>query len=149
MTGLDQDMMQKNLSCRTLKEAQKNMYLYGFSFIPLNFLLLCLGVLLLALAGETGTALPPVNDDILPMFALQGHLGQGVFVLFTIGMIAATFSNADSALTAMTTSVCVTFRTPGISRRRWHGGSATLYMQVWLSFWYSSSARWLRRTARA
>ncbi len=107
MTGLDQDMMQKNLSCKNLREAQKNMYCYGFSFIPLNFLFLCLGILLLALAGQMNLTLPEVNDDILPMFATQGYLGQTVLVLFTIGIIAAAFSNSDSALTAMTTSVCV------------------------------------------
>ncbi len=107
MTGLDQDMMQKNLSCRNLREAQTNMYCYGFSFIPLNFLFLCLGVLLLALAGKMNIELPPINDDILPMFATQGYLGAVVPVLFTIGMVAASFSNSDSALTAMTTSVCV------------------------------------------
>ena len=107
MTGLDQDMMQKNLSCRNLQEAQKNMYCYGFSFIPLNFLFLCLGILLIALAGQMHLELPAMNDDILPMFAAQGYLGQSVLVLFTIGIIAAAFSNSDSALTAMTTSVCV------------------------------------------
>lgn len=107
MTGLDQDMMQKNLSCRNLRDAQKNMYIYGFSFIPLNLLLLGLGILLLVLAEKTGTVLPEHGDDILPMFALDGLLGNAVTVLFTIGIIAATFSNADSALTAMTTSVCV------------------------------------------
>ena len=107
MTGLDQDMMQKNLSCRNLHEAQNNMYCYGFSFIPLNFLFLCLGILLIALAGQMQLELPAMNDDILPMFATQGYLGQSVLVLFTIGIIAAAFSNSDSALTAMTTSVCI------------------------------------------
>ncbi|MCK9159435.1 MAG: sodium:solute symporter [Bacteroidaceae bacterium] len=107
MTGLDQDMMQKNLSCRNLKEAQKNMYCYGFAFIPLNFLFLCLGILLLVLAQKTGMTLPVVSDNILPMFAANGYLGETVLVLFTIGVIAAAFSNSDSALTAMTTSVCV------------------------------------------
>ena len=107
MTGLDQDMMQKNLSCRNLREAQKNMYCYGFSFIPLNFLFLCLGILLITLAGQMQLALPAMNDDILPMFAAQGYLGRPVLILFTIGIIAAAFSNSDSALTAMTTSVCV------------------------------------------
>ena len=107
MTGLDQDMMQKNLSCKNLREAQKNMYCYGFSFIPLNLLFLCLGILLLTLAGQMNLALPEVNDDILPLFATQGYLGQTVLVLFTIGIIAAAFSNSDSTLTAMTTSVCV------------------------------------------
>lgn len=107
MTGLDQDMMQKNLSCRNLHEAKKNMYCYGFSFIPLNFLFLCLGILLIALAGQMQLELPAMNDDILPMFATQGYLGQSVLILFTIGIIAAAFSNSDSALTAMTTSVCI------------------------------------------
>jgi Na+/proline symporter len=107
MTGLDQDMMQKNLSCRNLHEAKKNMYCYGFAFIPLNLLFLALGILLVVLAGKLHLALPAMNDDILPMFATQGYLGQGVLILFTIGIIAAAFSNSDSALTAMTTSVCV------------------------------------------
>lgn len=107
MTGLDQDMMQKNLSCRNLREAKKNMYCYGFSFIPLNLLFLCLGILLIALAGQMNLELPTMNDDILPMFAAEGHLGPSVLILFTIGIIAAAFSNSDSALTAMTTSVCV------------------------------------------
>lgn len=107
MTGLDQDMMQKNLSCRNLKEAQKNMYCYGFAFIPLNLLFLCLGILLLVLANQMQLPLPVMNDDILPMFATQGYLGQAVLVLFTIGIIAAAFSNSDSALTSMTTSFCV------------------------------------------
>ena len=107
MTGLDQDMMQKNLTCRNLKEAQKNMYSYGFSFIPLNYLFLCLGVLLLILSAQLQIDLPTKSDDILPMLATDGYLGQGVIVLFTIGIIAAAFSNSDSALTAMTTSVCV------------------------------------------
>lgn len=107
MTGLDQDMMQKNLTCRSLKDAQKNMYSYGFAFIPLNFLFMCLGILLLVLAGQMNLALPAGNDDILPMFATQGYLGSSVLILFTIGIIAAAFSNSDSALTSMTTSFCV------------------------------------------
>lgn len=72
MTGLDQDMMQKNLSCKNLREAQKNMYCYGISFVPVNFLFLSLGVLLLLLASRTGMALPAGGDDILPLFAAEG-----------------------------------------------------------------------------
>ena len=98
MTGLDQDMMQKNLTCRNLKEAQKNMYCYGFSFVPVNFLFLVLGVLLLLVAPQLGVVLPTKGDDILPMFAAEGYLGPVVLVLFTIGIIAAAFSSADSAL---------------------------------------------------
>ena len=107
MTGLDQDMMQKNLTCKTLREAQKDMCTYGFAFIPANLLFLALGVLLVMLAGRQGVALPASSDDILPMFAATGSLGNIVLVLFTIGVMAASFSSADSALTALTTSFCV------------------------------------------
>jgi len=107
MSGLDQDMMQKNLSCKNLKEAQRNMYCYGFSFIPINFLFLCLGILLLVLAGRMKLELPALSDDILPMFAAQGYLGNSVLILFSIGIIAAAFSSSDSALTSLTTSFCV------------------------------------------
>ncbi|MCD7935824.1 MAG: sodium:solute symporter [Tannerellaceae bacterium] len=107
MTGLDQDMMQKNLSCKSLKEAQKNMYTYGFAFTPVNFLFLSLGVLLIALADQQQITLPAMNDDILPMFCTSGMLGDSILIFFTIGIIAAAFSSADSALTALTTSFCV------------------------------------------
>lgn len=107
MTGLDQDMMQKNLSCRNLKDAQKNMYFYGFAFIPVNLLFLSLGILLVVLAGEKGITLPALNDEILPMFATSGLLGNSLLIFFTIGIIAAAFSSADSALTALTTSFCI------------------------------------------
>lgn len=107
MTGLDQDMMQKNLSCKNLKDAQKNMYTYGFAFTPVNFLFLSLGVLLLVLASQQQVELPALNDDILPMFCTSGILGSSILIFFTIGIIAAAFSSADSALTALTTSFCV------------------------------------------
>lgn len=107
MTGLDQDMMQKNLSCKSLKDAQKNMYSYGFAFTPINFLFLCLGILLVAMASQWQMELPVSGDDILPMFCTSGLLGNLVLIFFTIGIIAAAFSSADSALTALTTSFCV------------------------------------------
>ncbi|MDH6358776.1 sodium:solute symporter [Parabacteroides sp. PF5-9] len=107
MTGLDQDMMQKNLSCKSLKDAQKNMYTYGFAFTPVNFLFLSLGVLLLTLASQQQIELPALNDDILPMFCTSGLLGDSILIFFSIGIIAAAFSSADSALTALTTSFCV------------------------------------------
>lgn len=107
MTGLDQDMMQKNLSCKSLKDAQKNMYAYGFAFTPVNFLFLSLGVLLLSLAAQKNIELPLLNDDILPMFCTSGILGHSILIFFTIGIIAAAFSSADSALTALTTSFCI------------------------------------------
>lgn len=107
MTGLDQDMMQKNLSCRNLKEAQKNMYAYGISFVPVNLLFLSLGALLLIFASQSGLPLPEKSDDILPFFAAEGRLGIVTMIFFTIGIVAAAFSSADSALTALTTSFCI------------------------------------------
>jgi len=107
MTGLDQDMMQKNLSCRNLRDAQKNMYVYGLAFTPINFLFLCLGILMITLAANLNITLPAAGDEILPMFATSGILGHSVLVFFTLGIIAAAFSSADSALTALTTSFCV------------------------------------------
>lgn len=107
MTGLDQDMMQKNLTCKTLREAQKDMCTYGFAFVPANLLFLSLGVLLMMLAKHQGVALPEQADDLLPMFAASGQLGDMVVIFFTIGIVAASFSSADSAMTAITTSLCV------------------------------------------
>ncbi len=107
MTGLDQDMMQKNLSCRNLKDAQKNMYIYGSAFTPINFLFLCLGILLVTLASQMNISLPASGDDMLPMFCSSGILGQSILIFFTIGIIAAAFSSADSALTSLTTSFCI------------------------------------------
>ena len=107
MTGLDQDMMQKNLTCKSLREAQKDMCTYGFAFVPANLLFLSLGVLLVALASKEGVALPASGDELLPMFAATGQMGMAVVVLFTVGVVASSFSSADSALTALTTSCCV------------------------------------------
>ena len=107
MTGLDQDMMQKNLTCKSLADAKKDMCTYGFAFVPANLLFLALGVLLMMMLGRYGMQMPTKGDDLLPMFAASGMLGNGVVVLFTIGIVAASFSSADSALTAMTTSFCV------------------------------------------
>lgn len=107
MTGLDQDMMQKNLSCKNLKDAQKNMYSYGLSFVPVNLIFLSLGLLLIVLASNSGLNLPEKSDDILPFFAAEGRLGFATLVFFTIGIVAAAFSSADSALTALTTSFCI------------------------------------------
>lgn len=106
MTGLDQDMMQKNLTCKNLKDAQKNMRWYGFAFMPMNLLFLVLGLLMTYYAASTGIQLPAKGDEILPFMASQ-HLGTTVFILFIVGIIAAAFSSADSALTALTTSFSV------------------------------------------
>lgn len=107
MTGLDQDMMQKNLTCKSEKDARKDMCAYGFAFVPVNLMLMALGVLLVLLAQTRGVELPASSDDILPVFAATGSLGMTVVVLFTIGLLASSFSSADSALTSITTSWCV------------------------------------------
>ena len=137
MTGLDQDMMQKNLTCRTLREAQKDMCTYGFAFVPANLLFMALGVLLMMLAQKDGIALPASGDELLPMFAATGRLGSTVVVLFTIGIVAASFSSADSALTALTTSYCVDIRQREGDeqlRRRAHIGIAGVFGRVILMF---------------
>lgn len=106
MTGLDQDMMQKNLSCKNIKEAKKNMYWYGCAFIPANFLFLTLGALLLIYAQREGISIPERGDDLFPILATQ-HLGPYVAVFFLIGLMAAAYSSADSALTSLTTSFTI------------------------------------------
>ena len=103
-------MMQKNLTCKTLREAQKDMCTYGMAFVPANLLFMALGILLMMLAQKQGLPLPDTGDELLPMFAASGMLGNSVVILFTIGIVAASFSSADSALTAMTTSYCVDIR---------------------------------------
>lgn len=107
MTGLDQDMMQKNLTCRSLREAQKDMCCYGLMFLPVNLLFLALGVLLYALCAQQGITPPAQSDELLPMLVERGVLGHLVIIPFTIGIVAAAFSSADSAITALTTSVCI------------------------------------------
>ncbi len=137
MTGLDQDMMQKNLTCKSLREAQKDMCSYGVAFVPANLLFLSLGVLLTLLAARQGTALPQAGDELLPMFAATGALGNWVLVLFSLGIVAASFSSADSALTAMTTSFCVDIcRRKGDEqlRKRAHVGMAVVFAAFILLF---------------
>ena len=105
MTGLDQDMMQKNLTCRTLKDAQKNMMGYGLCFLPVNALFLILGIVLYTLCAQQGIAAS--GDRLLPTLVQSGCLGEWVVIPFTIGIVAAAFSSADSALTALTTTICI------------------------------------------
>ena len=107
MTGLDQDMMQKNLTCKNLREAQKDMCTYGVCFIPVNFLFLVLGVLLYTFAAGQGIDVPAKTDQLFPMLVQEGWFGYGVTVLFVLGIAAAAFSSVDSALTALTTSFCI------------------------------------------
>jgi Na+/proline symporter len=130
MTGLDQDMMQKNLTCRTLREAQKNMCSYGVCFLPVNMLFLALGILLARHFEAMGVALPGKGDELLPMF-VQTSGSSLVLVLFTLGIVAASFSSADSALTALTTSYCVDIRqrlADEALRRRTHVAMCLLFI---------------------
>ena len=137
MTGLDQHMMQKNLTCKTLRDAQKDMCVGGFFFVPVNLLFLSLGVLLLLLAHKEGLAVPADSDELLPMFAASGWMGSLVLVLFSIGIVAASFSGTDSALTAVTTSFCVDIRERPADerlRRRAHFGICMLFALFILLF---------------
>lgn len=108
MTGMDQDMMQKNLSCRNIGEAQKNMYTFSTILVFANLLFLSLGALLYIYASSIGIAVPEQTDKLYPMLALR-HLSPAVGVLFVMGLVAAAYSSADSALTALTTSFSVDF----------------------------------------
>ena len=107
MTGLDQDMMQKNLTCKNLRSAQWDMCTYGVTFVPVNLLFLSLGVLLMMLYGRLGMEIPARGDDLLSGIVLSGVMGEWVKACFCIGVVASALSSADSAMTALTTSMCV------------------------------------------
>lgn len=107
MTGLDQDMMQKNLSCKNLKEAKKNMYFFSWTLIFVNLLFLFLGALLYMYASAVELQIPERSDYLFPQIALSGDLGLTVLICFVLGLIASAYSSADSALTALTTSFSV------------------------------------------
>lgn len=135
MTGLDQDMMQKNLTCKSLPDARKDMCCYGFAFVPVNLLFLALGVLLMLLAQREGVA--EAGDELLPAFAATGRLGEAVVIFFTVGIVAASFSSADSALTSLTTTYCVDLRERPADerlRRRAHVAVALLFVLFILLF---------------
>jgi len=108
MTGLDQDMMQKNITCRTIGDAQKNVFTFSIILIFANLLFLTLGALLYIFATSKGLDVPERTDQLFPMIALN-HLTPAVGVLFILGLVAAAYSSADSALTSLTTSFCVDF----------------------------------------
>ena len=105
MTGLDQDMMQKNLTCRNLKDAQKNMFWFTLVLVIVNFFFLALGVLLTDYATSFG--LTAQGDDLFPTIAMSGELGTVTSLFFLLGLIAAAYSSADSALTSLTTSFSI------------------------------------------
>jgi Na+/proline symporter len=121
MVGLDQDMMQKNLSCNNIKEAQKNMFTFTTVFVIVNIFFLSVGALLYVYASKNGIELPldhvtgkPRTDFLFPEIAFN-HLSMIPAVVFMLGLTAATFATTDSALTALTTSFCVDFL--GFSKR--------------------------------
>ncbi len=123
MTGLDQDMMQKNLSCRNLRDAQKNVLSFGAILIPINLLFLFLGSVLWIYASEAGIVLGPgqTSDELFPTIALQ-HLGVVAGLAFFFGLISAAYSSADGTLTALTTVFCIDFlglrRKPGMTEKK-------------------------------
>ena len=105
MTGLDQDMMQKNLTCRNLGDAQKNMFWFTIVLVFVNLMFMALGILLTEYARQNG--IEASKDDLFPVIATQGGLGVGIAIFFILGLIAAAYSSADSALTALTTSFSI------------------------------------------
>ena len=149
MTGLDQDMMQKNLTCKTLRDAQKNVMTSSFFFVLVNLLFMSLGAALIYYAQETGLQLPAnesgvvVNDKIFPTVAFS--LNKLTSIVFMIGLIAAGYSSADGTLTALTTTFCFDFlhfdKNDKISeeqkiryRKYIHIGFAVLYLLVIIMF---------------
>jgi len=144
MTGLDQNMMQKNLSCRSLGEAKKNIYSFTGVMVLVNLFFVSLGVLLFHYAVAKGVAVPRTTDHLFPTLALQ-HLGAFAAVVFVVGLTAATFSSADSVLTTLTTSFCIDWlgmeERPGFTdaqktvlRHKVHVGFAIVLWLVILGF---------------
>ncbi len=145
MTGLDQDMMQKNLSCKNIGEAQKNMFWFSIILVLANLLFLTLGVLLFTYANQVGIDIPEKKDLLYPTIALQ-HLSPTIGIIFILGLIAAAYSSADSALTALTTSFCVDFlgfekseeseADKKQTRFKVHIGFSVILFFVILAFWF-------------
>ena len=109
MTGLDQDLMQKNLTCKSIGEAQKNMFWFYVVLVFVNLLFLSLGVLLYIYSEKMGLPIPVKTDDLYPSLALGNQFGTLAAVTFLLGITAATYASSDSALTALTTSFCIDF----------------------------------------
>lgn len=108
MTGLDQDLMQKNLTCKSIGDAKKNMYSFTTILVATNFLFLLLGGALYVFAAEKGVTLPEAADDVFPSLAFN-NFGTWAGVLFLLGITASSYASADSALTALTTGFCIDF----------------------------------------
>ncbi len=108
MTGMDQEIMQKNLTCKNLGEAQKNMFWFSITLVIVNLLFLVLGALLYIYSKQKGLAIPASTDELFPQLAFN-ELGLVVGVFFLLGIIASSYASADSALTGLTTSFCIDF----------------------------------------
>lgn len=108
INGLDQNIMQKNLTCRTLKDCKVNMFSFSFLFFITNVLFLSLGALLYIFAVNKGITLPEKSDDVFPFLSLQ-HFGMAAGLFFLLGITAAAYSSVDSSLTSLTTSFCIDF----------------------------------------
>ena len=140
LNGLDQNMMQKSLTCKNRKEAQKNLYWFSLAFIIANLMFLALGVMLYLFSAQKGIAIPAHTDDLFPTLALN-HFGLFAGILFLLGITAAAYSSADSALTALTTAFCIDFlrldpaSDQGRKRRFWvHIGFSLLMFAVIVLF---------------
>ena len=141
MTGLDQDMMQKNLTCSTLKESQKNMLSYGVAFLPINFILLLLGSLCVIYAQTQGIHLPSEPDKIMPMMA-STIMSPIAGICFMLGIISASFSSADSALTAITTTLSIDiFHLKGsnLLRNKLHFAICTIFAIIVVLFGFTQN----------
>ena len=131
MTGLDQDMMQKNLTCRNLIEAQKNIFWFSIILVVVNLLFLSLGALLYIFAFEKGILLPEKPDNLFPALALD-HFPIGLGIIFLLGITAAAYSSADSALTSLTTSFCIDFL--GFNNKNFTKPHKSIRIKVHLGF---------------
>jgi SSS family transporter len=149
MTGLDQDMMQKNLTCKSLKDAQKNMLSFSVVLTLVTFLFMLLGALLFIYAKQNNIAIPlldgkPKTDLLFPEIALNSGLGITLGITFILGLIAAAYSSADSALTSLTTSFCVDIldmkdkseQQQKSIRKKTHIGMSVLLVVVIIAFKY-------------
>ncbi len=141
MTGLDQEIMQKNLTCKTLGDAQKNMFWFSLTIVFVNLLFLTLGALLYIYSAQKGLAIPAVSDELYPRLAFN-ELGTFVGILFLLGITASSYASADSALAGLTTSFCIDFlqfknKTEAVKQRQKfmvHVGFSLLFLIIILVF---------------
>jgi Na+/proline symporter len=141
MTGLDQEIMQKNLTCKTLGDAQKNMFWFSLTLVLVNILFLTLGALLYIYSAQKGLPIPSLSDELYPQLAFT-ELGPLVGILFLLGITASSYASADSALAGLTTSFCIDFLQfkdkPEVVKQRQkfmvHVGFSVLFLVIILIF---------------